>query len=265
MPAIDNGQYLILVNSNDIVYTNSPSAQQLFKYDYSAPIPTFSPITIAGFPNTSIFHWGTPKETCRNVSDNILAINLNENKIYSVNTVTSQVKNIEYSSSPPLQGLEFPEYDYVYDGNFIYLTGNIEGQPSSGNLLIGNPPVQSIYYYPTQTTILTKLSLDDFSFRVQSGGEDVLTKTSKSTNFVERPDGIRIFPNPSTTQLTISSSTTTISRVTIYNIYGSKVTERTFNNSNIVALTLAELNQGVYTCRMLTSGGIVNKKIVVLR
>ncbi len=72
-------------------------------------------------------------------------------------------------------------------------------------------------------------------------------------------DGIAVYPNPTKGILHISTKeNNTLSKVVVYNILGSKVTETTNNT-----IDLSNLNSGVYLLKLVTSKGITTRKVVL--
>jgi len=68
---------------------------------------------------------------------------------------------------------------------------------------------------------------------------------------------IRIFPNPTTGELTITNYELQITDVEIYDIYGRK-----FNPSVPQSLNISHLQSGIYFIRITIETGIVTKKVI---
>lgn len=81
--------------------------------------------------------------------------------------------------------------------------------------------------------------------------------------------GIAFYPNPSTGQVRISAQLNEPDDVdlTIANMLGVVVYTRHYENVSAVddMLDLSELNDGVYTTSVKSSGGVVNKKIIIAK
>ena len=72
-------------------------------------------------------------------------------------------------------------------------------------------------------------------------------------------DGIAVYPNPTNGIVQIATKeNNTLSKVIVYNILGSKVTETTTNT-----IDLSNLNSGVYLLKLVTLKGITTRKVVL--
>ncbi len=72
-------------------------------------------------------------------------------------------------------------------------------------------------------------------------------------------EGIAVYPNPTNGIVQIATKeNNTLSKVIVYNILGSKVTETTNN-----IIDLSNLNSGVYLLKLVTSKGITTRKVVL--
>ena len=74
------------------------------------------------------------------------------------------------------------------------------------------------------------------------------------------PGDFALTPNPANNRLTISSKNETIEQITIYNVLGQMVLNKTFSNNFSETLDISDLNSGMYLVR-INSG--TTKRLVV--
>ena len=255
---------IIQVNNNDMVYTLGydfiSGTNRINQYDYINK--QNSAIIIPGFNNNHLF---IEAHFCNRYTENgILCAKFDENKIYSINTSTSQFKKIPYSFSTNLPYP--PVWNNIYDGNDIYLIGIVDGSPM-GNLIIGT---QTIFFYPNQSSYITKLNLiTDFERPAQSNivsSSNMFERGNLSNSLSEESEQIDIFPNPATDLVTITSSKNSITNIQLSDMYNNVVLRKSFNDSKNINFSVNNLMPGVYYCSIKTKNGVVvNKKVVVLR
>ncbi len=254
------GENILLVNNNDIVYTYKNS--QVQQYDYINK--TTTPINIPGFNNTDIYGHFLFVTRNRYTDDNLLVIQHSESKFYSINTLTSQVKKIPFSYTT-VPSNDIIMYDYIYSGDDLYLSGKLEID-NNNFLTIGS---QAITVYPYPSSFITKLSLsndfesrnlDNFVTRNNMYKEIPLIKTASSES-----EQIQVFPNPSNTQVTITSGKTAITQIRLSDIYNNIIFQKKFSDSKNLTFSVNNLTPGVYYCSIKSKIGIINKKIVVIR
>jgi hypothetical protein len=80
-------------------------------------------------------------------------------------------------------------------------------------------------------------------------------------------DGVRVFPNPTTGELTIDNGELTINNVEVFDVYGRKQKaesrkENTSHSSSLTSINISHLHAGIYFVRILTEQGVVTKKVV---
>lgn len=87
-----------------------------------------------------------------------------------------------------------------------------------------------------------------------------LIKTASSES-----EQIQVFPNPSNTQVTITSGKTAITQIRLSDIYNNIIFQKKFSDSKNLTFSVNNLTPGVYYCSIKSKIGIINKKIVVIR
>lgn len=252
---------LFNVNNNDEVFYWS-SSNQIMKYNYSTG--NFTLFSAAGFTNSYIFS-SYDRLGNRYTSDNILVAKEDENKMYFINTVTGQFKTMTYS----LMGFPwFPEYDYIYDNNYIYLVGDLEGAtPGPGHVQLGN---QLVYYWNDVnipiyiSTFITKFSLNGDFNRSGDGGDFVKGSVEKENSYSGIPTPVKentalrlgLSPNPAkqTLQVNIGQQAgkeNLLSFISITNAAGTRVLA-TFSNKSTAVLDVSQLKPGIYYLSVTT-------------
>jgi hypothetical protein len=77
-------------------------------------------------------------------------------------------------------------------------------------------------------------------------------------------DGVNLFPNPARSTVTISAPDNILSvEITGINNYITQQAIRKKTDSRILNLNISQYKPGVYNCRITTTSGVVNKKLVV--
>ncbi len=76
-------------------------------------------------------------------------------------------------------------------------------------------------------------------------------------------DRISIFPNPSSSEISVLGAPSNIQIISLFNVLGSKVKSVTVSGSGPLKLSIAELPQGVYMLQLIgTNGERFTKKVV---
>ncbi len=79
-------------------------------------------------------------------------------------------------------------------------------------------------------------------------------------------NAINIYPNPANSQLTVESDgNIRLEQVTLYNILGQVVLDYSVANALTYQMNIAHLPAGIYTAKIQTNKGIVNKKLEVVK
>ncbi|TAL60113.1 MAG: T9SS type A sorting domain-containing protein, partial [Bacteroidetes bacterium] len=73
-----------------------------------------------------------------------------------------------------------------------------------------------------------------------------------------------VYPNPSSETFTVSSSKYPIESIRIFNTLGENVFSKNVNFKK-AEVTIPEIATGIYQLQIVTSAGIVNRKIVIAR
>jgi len=152
--------------------------------------------------------------------------------------------------------IQWTRYDTAIGNNYYGFYPSTLAFDNAGNLLIagntsstvilGNDTLKGIYGEP-------------ISFIAKLGNN-----ASGVSNLHINPVSIKLFPNPTSNQLTISSSSLAISSIQIDNILGQQMVSFTQNyipDQNIF-IDVSSLTQGVYIIACYTNRGIVNTKFV---
>ncbi|MEM7084802.1 MAG: choice-of-anchor B family protein [Bacteroidota bacterium] len=96
---------------------------------------------------------------------------------------------------------------------------------------------------------------------VISGSEGFFLVNNPLLGVEELPVGdFALSPNPATNRLTVSSKNVTISQVTIYNVLGQMVLDKSFSNSFSETLNISNLNSGMYLVKI---NNTTTKRLVV--
>lgn len=130
----------------------------------------------------------------------------------------------------------------------------------------GEPYIELTYWRRPlpSTCIMTRpsLAVNDF-FNVQS-----LYDTNMYVKKYQVPEDLskasKLFPNPATTNITISSDYAII-YVGITSLTNQKLKEIKAPNKKTVTMNVSDLSAGVYTCTIVTEKGIENQKLIIKR
>ncbi|MCF6170490.1 MAG: T9SS type A sorting domain-containing protein [Bacteroidales bacterium] len=94
-----------------------------------------------------------------------------------------------------------------------------------------------------------------------SGTEDYVTILVTDLQEPETTPFI-LYPNPARERVTIRSAGQ-INRVTVFNIYGQRVMDKSLMNENTVELNLATLEAGIYLVRVKTANAFLFKRLII--
>ncbi|MCL2290991.1 MAG: T9SS type A sorting domain-containing protein [Bacteroidetes bacterium] len=75
-------------------------------------------------------------------------------------------------------------------------------------------------------------------------------------------ENITIHPNPTTGELTISSTGHQISDIEIFDVYGRKISSHHLSSSSHQKIDISHLNSGIYFIKVITKQGNIVKKVV---
>jgi len=73
---------------------------------------------------------------------------------------------------------------------------------------------------------------------------------------------LRVYPNPTTGELTIDNGELTIDNVEIFDIYGNKVSPLISHSSPLISINISHLPAGVYFVKITTKNGVFVEKVV---
>lgn len=96
--------------------------------------------------------------------------------------------------------------------------------------------------------------------------DDTVSMPSNTVTFTTLPDGIedyllgqtKLYPNPTSSSVTIVNSNCTIEKVEVYDVYGQTVCRMIVNGSSVV-VSAEDLSAGMYFARIFTDRGTVVK------
>lgn len=92
----------------------------------------------------------------------------------------------------------------------------------------------------------------------------LLDYTNVATAFYQTPK-ISVYPNPTTSKITVSSTTVLIKTVSLYDVLGKKVSTVSANNGKTVELNMEEFSNGVYIMQITDANNTIHTKKVVKR
>jgi len=134
------------------------------------------------------------------------------------------------------------------------VTGNSSSQTtvsSAGLLTVGsNESAKTITVKATSTFNTAKF--DEATVTVGSVGIQTITNDELR---------ITVYPNPTTGELNIQSSTFKVQSVEIYDIMGKKQKSRRAEEQNVV-MDISEFPSGVYFVKINTENGTITKKVI---
>lgn len=176
--SFSNDAYPITVDNSERLYMIRNNMLQ--EYLYNNPVPSFVPVSIPGFNNTSI----VPPNTSvinNKISDKCIVINNSERNIYYIDFSLLLSKKIHFTFDP---FTDIILQDFLIEGDNIYISGSVNTTGS-----IGAHTISFLGITPFESTLfLAKLSLQgDFSFRMEEKMQSIITEDSFRIN---------LFPNP---------------------------------------------------------------------
>jgi hypothetical protein len=76
-------------------------------------------------------------------------------------------------------------------------------------------------------------------------------------------EGVRVFPNPTTGELTIDNGELTINNVGIFDVYSKKLSSHhLITSSSHHLINISHLSAGIYFVQIGTEQGLITKKVV---
>lgn len=164
-----------------------------------------------------------------------------------------------YSTVPGGSGFDWEYYDFGTNGIIFSGLGAgnssvlIPGRSTPQNMIVkftGPSSVQKHFYYNYGGCYK-----EEYSVTINPGCRISGIESNQ----------IAIFPNPSNSQVTISSSTDAIIKIEILGLMNLYVKTIQGNNERKINLSLFDLKPGIYNCRVTTSKGTQNQKLVIKR
>ena len=180
--------------------------------------------------------------------------------------------------------------NYVYEevacNNTTSLTSKIENQNSvqlQWTSSANNSLIRGYHVYRDNIRITSKLLTDTIYLDedLPIGAYNYFIKTyykegctSDSSNHVTETielgvkelkefEGVTLFPNPTTGELTINSEQLTINNVEIFDVYGRKLSSNhLISKSSNLQINISHLPAGIYFVQIRTEQGIISKKVV---
>jgi hypothetical protein len=89
-----------------------------------------------------------------------------------------------------------------------------------------------------------------------------LSKNPLSTENVSKEEIIHVYPNPCSTNLTVSTSFSATGKLEIFNSAGQLVIAQSTSNINLQNISIANLPNGIYFLKVKTSEGEFIRKFV---
>jgi Secretion system C-terminal sorting domain len=160
---------------------------------------------------------------------------------------------------PGGSGFDWEEYDFGPTGTIFSGPGAgqrsviIPGRSNPQAMTVkftGNSFVQKRFYYNWGGCYEEK-----YNVTIYNGCRVNTATTSLKTN---------IFPNPATSQLTIVSSES-ISDIEISDLQNPTLKKIKVNGTKSTTIDVLDLNPGVYNCKIITSKGVENQKLIIKR
>ncbi len=95
--------------------------------------------------------------------------------------------------------------------------------------------------------------------------DDILLSTDDFINPTSNPFQINLYPNPVVDALTITSTDTEVNFITVYNILGTKVITKEWNNrTSTKKLDVSTLKSGIYFVKLINSNNqSITRKIII--
>lgn len=163
-----------------------------------------------------------------------------------------------YSTSPGGSGFDWEFYDFGANGTIF--SGPGAGQSSV--LIPGRSTSQQMVVKFTGPSFVQK------HFYYNWGGcykeEYNITLLSGCKSSEELKTIVNIYPNPSTNQITITS-TEAISHIEISDLMSPSLKSVKLNGIKSITINVLDLKPGVYNCKITTNKGIENQKIIIKR
>jgi hypothetical protein len=230
------GSVWIYNNSKNLTFeTDATTATQLFKFQVKnstfgctqLTIPTY---VYAGYVPGGFMGWYKP-----NFSNTYNTFPPNRNSAGPGSIYTWSVPNTVITDSDP----------YTPDA-IVYFPSNIPLTRVSGSITITNSPycngTYPIYF--------------DYN-------PNAFSKIADNTKSIKQ-NYVTIYPNPVSNQITIRSKET-ISDIKISDLMNPILKRIKANNTKSITINVSDLSPGIYNCKITTSKGTENQKLIIKR
>lgn len=158
---------------------------------------------------------------------------------------------------PGASGFDWESYDFGPNG--IITSGPGIGQNTV--TIPGRGAAQPMIVTFSAPSTITK------HFYYNTGGcykEEYNVTLDAGCRTFQKPDfSTTVFPNPATSNVTITVNKTTIKAVTLTDFMNSTVKQIKAKGQKTITINIADLKSGVYNCQIVTENGLENKKLVI--
>ena len=124
----------------------------------------------------------------------------------------------------------------------------------------------TVYLIDNKSSTVTNLSEEDYEFTAEKGNFNsrfiLQFKSNQELDTSESLSQIAIFPNPANQLLNITSPSTYLKNIAVYDLLGRRINEKVGPNNNTHQLSLKTLNTGIYFVKIDTELGTVTKKLI---
>lgn len=95
-------------------------------------------------------------------------------------------------------------------------------------------------------------------------GDKITISTTGTSQRIQTPENILLYPNPVTDRITLDLGRLNGEYIEIYNVYGQKLQEFSFNrNGGISTFNISQLQTGIYTITVHTEEGTASQRFFV--
>jgi hypothetical protein len=221
----------------------------------------------------------SPKTQAHEYAISIIDSCGNESAMSPTHKTIHQVTPI-YSGPPhtfdlvwsPYQGFPFADYEIWRDLNNVDIWTkigtvpfNLTPQYTDANITSDSARYR-IVATPAQPCYATIKDPDPLATTVKSSKSNSSEKLTNpvSTEEISLNTSVTISPNPSSGMFTVTNSKYIITGINIYNMLGEKMFSN-YGNTRKFNIAIPDITKGVYQLEIITTSGVVNRKIVVSR
>ena len=145
------------------------------------------------------------------------------------------------------------DFMYIYDGTGVNAP-QITGSPFSGSTSPGEVVATN------DEGAITIRFTSDYMVNASGWAADISCNLATSVNDLSILEGIKVFPNPATSKLFVSSPTG--SEISLYNVLGEKV-KSLKANEGISSIDVSGLLEGLYIIQVKNGIKVSSKKVIV--